>query len=138
MADTPLRFLFGPVTAEFAATYLGGPRCEGRCLAFGPAGPDPVVGPGDPWPDISSRLPAGWRPELIALWLNYAAVPPGLWAAPVPIVGLATDWNLLWHPYRHLLPRCDAVLADRPGVEVLTEAGLGFGPGLLRPAHLFG
>ena len=38
MPDMPLRFLLGPVTGEFASTYLAGLRGEGHCLAFGAEG----------------------------------------------------------------------------------------------------
>src|SRR5262249_40944606 len=70
----------------------------------------------------------------LALWLPYGAVPEALWAAAVPVVGLAADWNLLWHAYRHLLPRCDWVLADEPGTRALRRAGLD----QLSRANLFG
>ena len=105
----PPRFLFGPTTGEFADTYLGGLRRDGSCLAFGPTGVDLTVGPETCWDDLAAQLPAGWRPDLVTLWLNYTAVPDCLWSAPVPIVGLATDWNLLWHEYRQILPYCDAI-----------------------------
>ncbi len=95
------RFLFGPTTGDFADTYLGEVRGAGRCLAFGPGDVDLIVGPEARWDDVAAQFPAGWRPDLIALWLNYTGVPDCLWSAPVPIVGLATDWNLLWHEYRH-------------------------------------
>jgi glycosyltransferase involved in cell wall biosynthesis/tetratricopeptide (TPR) repeat protein len=128
-----LRFLFGPVTAEFAETRLGDLRRAGLCLAFGPGG-DLTVGPEACWGDAAAQFPSGWSPDLVALWLNYTAIPPGLWSAPVPLVGLATDWNLLWHVYRHVLPYCDAVLTDAPGVETLARAGIDHA----RPALLFG
>ncbi len=73
---------------------------------------------------MAAQFPAGWRPDLVALWLNYTGVPDWVWSAPVPIVGLATDWNLLWHEYRQVLPFCDAVLTDEPGVDVLARAGI--------------
>ena len=84
--------------------------------------------------DVGAAFPAGWQPDLVALWLNYTGVPDCLWSAPVPIVGLATDWNLLWHEYRQVLPFCDAVLTDEPGVDVLARAGIG----RARPAVLYG
>jgi hypothetical protein len=134
MPAMPPRFLFGPTTAEFADSRLGELRRAGECLAFGPNGVDLKVGYETRWDQIAAQFPEGWRPDLVALWLNYTAVPPDLWSAPVPLVGLATDWNLLWHAYRHLLLRCDAVLIDRPGAEALARAGIPHA----RPALLFG
>ena len=83
---------------------------------------------------MAAQFPAGWRPDLVALWLNYTGVPGCLWSAPVPIVGLATDWNLLWHEYRQVLPFCDAVLTDGPGVDALARGGIE----RARPAVLYG
>src|SRR5262249_46856225 len=130
-----LRTLFGPVTATFADQNLHSLRRAGTCLAFGPEpGVDLIVGPGDSWSKIAAKLPAGWTPELVALWLPYTQIPAGLWTAPVPLPGLAADWNLPFHAYRTVLPRCDAVLADAPGVEVLRRAGHAHA----QPANLFG
>ena len=128
------RFLFGPTTNDFADIYLGEVRSAGRCLAFGPGGVDLAVGPEACWDYVAAQFPPGWRPDLVALWLNYSGVPDCLWSAPVPIIGLATDWNLLWHEYRPVLPFCDAVLTDEPGVDVVAGAGIG----LARPAVLYG
>ena len=128
------RFLFGPTTGDLADTYLGELRRDGTCLTFGPGGIDLTVGPGARWDDVAAQFPAGWRPDLIALWLNYTGVPDWAWSAPVPIVGLATDWNLLWHEYRQVLPFCDAVLTDEPGVDTLARAVIEHA----RPAVLYG
>ena len=100
----PLRHLFGPVSAAFAAENLRAAREAGRCLAFGPAGVDVAVAPGDSWEAVLSRLPEGWRPDFVALWLPYTVVPACVWSAPVPLVALAADWNLLWRHYRRVLP----------------------------------
>ncbi len=132
------RYLFGPVDAAFADQNLHEPRAAGDCLAFNAtgAGVDLAVGPADAWADVEARLPAGWRPDCVILDLGYTTVPAGLWRAPVPLVGLASDWNLLWHWYRHALPRCELVLADSAGVEVMRRQGWGharaaclYGPG---------
>jgi GT2 family glycosyltransferase/predicted O-methyltransferase YrrM/predicted Zn-dependent protease len=120
----PPRYLLGPVSAEFAADHLADLRRSGDCLAFGPGGPDLTVGPSDAWGDVLAKLPDGWSPDFVALWLGYSAVPAGLWSAGVPLVGLAPDWTLLWHQYRHQLPACDLVLTDTPGVEALHRAGV--------------
>src|SRR5438128_5678208 len=119
------RYLFGPVTAAFADENLHEARVRGECLAFAADGSaDLVVGPEDKWLSLHDRLPADWRPEFIALYLPYTTVPTCLWSAPVPLVGLAADWNLLWHHFRHCLPRCDLVLTDTSGVEALQRHGL--------------
>jgi tetratricopeptide (TPR) repeat protein len=46
-----------------------------------------------------------------------------VWNAPIPIVGLAADWHLLWHQYQFALGRCDLVVTDNAGVAVLGQAG---------------
>ena len=126
------RFLFGPTTNDFADIYLGEVRSAGRCLAFGPGGVDLAVGPEACWDYVAAQFPPGWRPDLVALWLNYSGVPDCLWSAPVPIIGLATDWNLLWHEYRQVLPFCNAVLTHEPGVDALSRAGIDHaGPAVL-------
>jgi hypothetical protein len=66
--------------------------------------------------------------------LAYTTVPAALWTAPVPLVGLAADANLLWHGYRRVLPRCDVVLTDAPGAAALHRAGLEH----VVPANLYG
>jgi GT2 family glycosyltransferase/tetratricopeptide (TPR) repeat protein len=118
------RCLLGPATPDFARDRLApGPRHR----LFGPAGSDLTLAlpPGGGWEELERQFPEGWRPDCLALWLSYAAVPPRLWEVPVPILGLAPDWNLNWHYYRHALPRCDAVLTDAPGAAALQRAGLG-------------
>jgi len=51
-------------------------------------------------------------------------IPACLWSAPVPVIGLAPHWDLLWHSYRHQLPLCDLVLADSCGVATLKGQGI--------------
>ncbi len=129
-----LRYLLGPVPADQARRWQAD-RDADRCRAFNARGDlDLTVGPADSWDDVLARLPGGWRPDFVALSLNYTSVPHALWAAPVPLVGLATDWNLLWHHYRRCLRRCDLVLIDVPGVQVLAREGFRHA----RPANLFG
>src|SRR5262245_49929213 len=113
-----LRYLFGPVsTAEDNLTQL---REMGACLTFGSTGAtDLAITPSDCWETIVVRLPLGWFPDRIVLQLAYTTIPPDLWSAPVPLIGLAGDWNLLWHQYRYQVPRCDTVFADVPGVLAL-------------------
>jgi glycosyltransferase involved in cell wall biosynthesis/predicted Zn-dependent protease len=120
------RYLFGPVSAAFAELNLAQPRRAGQCLAFDHEGATGLaIRPGDRWEDVCARLPAGWRPELLVLCLHFTTPPAALWSAPVPVIGLAGDWHLVWHYYRHCLPLCDLVLTDQPGVEALGRAGIG-------------
>jgi glycosyltransferase involved in cell wall biosynthesis/Flp pilus assembly protein TadD len=119
------RFLFGPVPAAWAEDHLPEACGSGRCLPFGPD---------DTWASLAERFPPGWRPDFVALHLAYRRVHPSLWEAPVPLVALAEDWNLLWHYYRRVLPACDVVLTDAAGVDVCRRAGVSHA----RPADLFG
>jgi GT2 family glycosyltransferase/tetratricopeptide (TPR) repeat protein len=128
-------YLIGPVTADFAEQYLRDPRADGRCLAFNAQGTtDLTIGHSDTWEAVSRRFPPGWRPDFVALYLPYTTIPAGLWSAPVPLVGLAADWNLLWHHYRRCLPSCDLVVTDLLGVEVMQREGIAHA----RAANLFG
>jgi hypothetical protein len=52
-------------------------------------------------------------------------VPSWLWSAPIPVVGLAQDWNLQWHHFRRCLRWCDLVLTDSRAVELLQREGIG-------------
>jgi len=129
-----LRHLFGPVTGTFADQNLHAQRRSGLCLAFGPdGGADVAVRSTDSWEDVRRRFPDGWEPDFLALNLAYGFVPAFLWRAPLPKVGLATDWNLLWHYYRGRLPRCDLVLTDGAGAEALAREGIA-----ARAANLYG
>jgi hypothetical protein len=117
------RYLFGPVTSAFAQDNLGGLRRRGTCPAFDVGGTsDLAIGLGDNWLSGCSRMPQGWKPDFLALWLPYISIPRCLWSAPVPVIRLTADWNLLWHYYRHVLPQCYLVLTDAPGVEVMGRA----------------
>jgi tetratricopeptide (TPR) repeat protein len=128
-----MRYLFGPVSSDFSRQYLQRERQTGACLDFDtPGAADLAVGPGDSWEGLLARLPDGWRPDCIVLYPAYRSVPAWLWSVPVPLVALAPDWNLLWHRYSRLRC-CERVHTDRPGVDVLTRAGIGHA----RAANLF-
>src|SRR5438309_672920 len=107
------RHLFGPVSPRFVEQNLYRHCQAGDCLAFDVTGATGLaVGMGDTWDDLVARWPTGWQPDFIVLYLPYTTIPTRAWCAPVPIVGLAADWNLLWHRSLHSLPRCDLVLTD--------------------------
>ncbi|MGE3804185.1 MAG: glycosyltransferase [Gemmataceae bacterium] len=130
-----LRYLFGPVSPEYARERLERPRQEGHCLVFDHQdGVDLAIGQEDAWEAICAKLPAGWHPDFVALHLPYRTVPHALWSAPVPLVGLAVDWNLLWHHYRRRLRSCELILTDTLGVTTFAREGLE----QARVANLFG
>jgi hypothetical protein len=131
----PRRYLFGPVSPAFADQCLSKARKDGSCLAFDPDGKtDLAIGPADTWGQVCARLPAGWQPDFIVLWLPHTSIPACLWSAPVPAVGLAVDWPLLWHYYRRRLRSCDLVFIDPPGVEALAPERITN----VRSANLYG
>src|SRR5260370_42084164 len=106
-----MRYLFGPVTKDFADANLRSARAAGAWLCFDSCGQaDLTIGPADSWADVTARLPEGWRPDAIVLYMPYTRIPDCLWSAPVPIICLAADWNLLWSWYRRCLWRSDVVL----------------------------
>jgi GT2 family glycosyltransferase/tetratricopeptide (TPR) repeat protein len=118
-----LRFLFGPVPPNFPAGNLRPEREAGRCVTFSwSSGQDLTLREGETWESLCSRLPEGWRPDFVALYLPYARVPGCLWNAPLPLVGLAADGQLQAHLYRWRLPDCDLVLTDRAGARVAARA----------------
>jgi glycosyltransferase involved in cell wall biosynthesis len=131
-----LRYLFGPVPRAFAEQKLHGPRQAGLCLTFHPdeGEGDVLLRPEGSWEDVLARLPAGWKPDLLVLWLPYTTIPNALWSAPLPRLGLAPDWNLMYSYYRHRLPACDLAVTDTRGAELLHRAGLTH----VRPGNLCG
>ncbi|MFO0809264.1 MAG: glycosyltransferase [Gemmataceae bacterium] len=130
-----LRVLFGPVPAAFAADRLREVRRSGHCLTFGPGeGHDVIASCRDGWTDVAARLPRGWRPDFLALWLAFRPLPAWVWTVPIPLIGLATDWDRRWHWHRSKVHRCDVVLTDPPGVRALATAGFE----RARAANLFG
>jgi tetratricopeptide (TPR) repeat protein len=119
------RYLFGPAPVAFAEHNLKHARQSGDCLVFNREDTaDLRIGPLDTWAEITARFPAGWQPDFVVLFLGYTIIPEGLWSAPVPLVSLAGDWNLLWHGYRRRLRRCDLILTDTVGAEVMVREGL--------------
>src|SRR5262245_30685743 len=124
--------LVGPISPAFTSRNLRRHVEAGACVDFHHDG---ISSEGnDAWQAIRATFPGHWQPDFMALQVQYNTIPPALWQAPVPIVGLAGDWNLLWHHYRNVLPLCDLVLTDQPGVEALARLGVRH----VQPAQLFG
>src|ERR1043165_5956608 len=120
-----LRYLFGPVSAEWADEYLPLERQSGNCVCFDTQAPaNLIVVPGDTWDTLRARLPDGWAPDAIVLFMQYRSIPSVIWSAPLPVIALAGDWNLQWHGYRRRVRHADLVLTDTPGVEVMRREGI--------------
>ncbi len=118
----PLRYLFGPVTQTFAEQNLHLQRQAGQCVAFGPDEPaDLLIRRGDSWEDVRRRFPDGWAPDFLVLNLASSGIPPCLWNTPLPRVGFAIDWHLMWHFFRSRLRQCDLVLTDAMGADVMAQ-----------------
>src|SRR5207245_3237545 len=116
---------FGPVTPTFADEHLREVRQRGECLVFNAEGTvDVRLTPGETWSTLLGRLPGAWQPDCVALYLPYTTIPSCLWSAPVPVIGLAADWNLLFHCYRACLPLCDLVITGPVGEKALSKIGL--------------
>ena len=129
------RYLFGPATVAFANQNLSEQRQASECLVFKSTGEaDLTIRPTDDWQCVCGILPVDWNPDFVVLYLPYSAIPACLWSAPVPVIGLAPDWNLLWRSYRHQLPGCDLIFTDTSGVEALRAEGITN----VRAANLFG
>jgi glycosyltransferase involved in cell wall biosynthesis/tetratricopeptide (TPR) repeat protein len=109
----PSRLLIGPVEPSFADRYLSADR---DCLSFDASAPG--------WAEVTASFPPGWVPDALLVHMGYTSVPAWVWSAPVPVIALAPDPNLLWHRYRSLLPLADLVLTDRPAVDRFRRAGL--------------
>src|SRR5580692_3880950 len=103
------RTLIGPVSAWVTHEQLGAVRRDGNCLTFGRTGADIAFQPGDSWADISSRLPSRWAPDCVILNLAYNVLPVGIFSAPLPLIGYASDWPLHWHYYRRLALHLDRI-----------------------------
>ncbi len=129
------RYLFGPVNSGFASRYLERQRKAGQCLTFDASGSADIrIAPGDSWDAVIQRLPEGWQPDFVVLYPAYRTIPECLWSAPLPVVALAEDWNLLWHSMRRQLTGCDLILTDSAGVRTLSQGGIG----PTRLANLYG
>jgi hypothetical protein len=136
-------YLFGPVTSTFVDEHLREQVDSGACLRFGD-GTGLSLAADDTWESFKARWPKDWEADFLVLYLQYATIPAWLWSAPVPIIGLAGDWNLLFHEYvkggvrgeglgvreagegvEACAAGCDLILTDKAGVEVFRRAGFG-------------
>lgn len=89
------RYLFGPVSRQFAEDNLQPQRQAGYCLAFDDSGDnDLTISPTDSWAGLAARWPSGWQPDFIALYLPYRTIPPALWSAPFSLIGLTADISI--------------------------------------------
>jgi len=128
-----VRYRFGPVSDSFVTQFLQGPTEQGQCIPFNVDGPSALYFD-DTWQSFSSRLVSDGPIDFLALFLQYRIFPEWVWSADLPIIGLAGDWNLQWHHYRHILRRCDFVLTDALGAEALRKEGFSH----VAVANLFG
>ncbi len=110
------KYLFGPVTQEFAHSHLGPFIASGDCVTFDFDGPL-ALRECNSWESFSARYPVGWEPDFLVLSLQYSCLPDWLLHSGLPVVGLAADWNLQWHHYRSLASFCDHILTDPRGTE---------------------
>lgn len=116
------RYLLGPVPTAFNRDTFA-PTNDGRF--FGSPGEQAInLASEASCDEILKQLPDDWRPECLVLWLSHASIAPALWKAPVPIIGLATDSDVLVHLYRRILPRCDLVFGSAPSVQRWQSQGM--------------
>jgi glycosyltransferase involved in cell wall biosynthesis/tetratricopeptide (TPR) repeat protein len=115
MSDSP-RFLFGPVDDPDLLDRTAAPRvAEGRWAAFPAACPS--------YSAAAAWFGPGEEPAAILWWPGYTSMPAWLPSAPVPLLAVAHDPNLLWHQYREQLAIADLVLTDLPSAERFRRAG---------------
>ncbi len=109
-----LRCLIGPLTPEISPERFGPP--SNNRLTLG--GEIPFT-PSDSWAEIQSRFPQDWSPDFVAYWGGYTDLPRCFLEAPVPLVLLAPDSNLLGHAYAHLSDWFELALTDAPSVSFM-------------------
>ena len=95
-----VRYLFGPVPQADAAGCLPRAVAAGACLPFD----RPALRRASSWETLCAAAAGGQSPDLLVLRADYLSVPAWVWDAPVPVVALAPDGQLLFHAYRRLLP----------------------------------
>lgn len=74
---------------------------------------------------LLGKLPAGFEPDCLLLyWPDQDPIPAGLERCPVPVVGVFSDYNLMFHSHAALWPFFDRAVCDLRGLRALD--GLGF------------
>ena len=109
-----MRYLFGPIAETWANDCLKSPLESGQCLVLD-SKDGSALGLKQDWQKVTDRFPGEWKPDFLVLSLAHGIVEPVLWQAPIPIIGLAANWRLNWHYFRHCLQRCDLVISDAEG-----------------------
>lgn len=126
-----IQYFLGPTDPGFAVRYFEASRAPEHVAAFSIED----LSKSDSWEAFASGTARrGMAPEALIIMLGYRSFPDWLWDAPVPIIGLAPDWNLLWHYYRTVAPLCDIILTDEPGCQRFLSDGIRHA----RPACLYG
>jgi glycosyltransferase involved in cell wall biosynthesis len=125
--SSPPRFLFGPIDDPDLLDRTAAPRVtEGRWSVFPAACPS--------YSAAAAWFGPGEEPAAILWWPGYSSMPAWLPTAPIPLVAVAHDPNLLWHQYREQLAVADLVLTDLPSAERFRRAGFEH----VRLANLYG
>ncbi len=76
--------------------------------------------------ELLAALPAGWRPDVVLIWWpDQEPLPEGLHLAPMPVVGVFSDYNLTLPYTCNLQGMFDVVVCDRPGRQVFSNLGYG-------------
>ena len=128
-----MRYALGPLPRLASPDLLFHARRRGECLVFGSSGPVNATIPlNGSWDDLVAAA-GGSPPDILVLWLPFTPIPRRLWDSPVKIVGLAPHWPLQWHWLRRVMHRCDLVLSDAKGVELMRREGIAHArPAILR------
>jgi hypothetical protein len=117
-------FICGPISTHTAESFSGFIR-SGQGVPFTLGGDKGLrLQPSDTWQTFTSRFPDGFTADFVLVDMAGPSLPFWFWSIPIPIIALASDWDLHWHRYRLLLPRCDLVISDRKGAAALTAAGI--------------
>lgn len=114
-----MRVLLGPLNRRAHAQVVGDLDDLG-VLCFDRHDADVAWNPEEPFRALWERLPGGWSPDLLIWWSpEYALLPAGLEACPVPSLAVLGDWNLGLWATAPFLEAFDAVVTDRNGVAAL-------------------
>ncbi len=74
--------------------------------------------------ELLSLMPGGWSPDVLRIsYPEHEPVPSGIEDSPFPVIGVVSDWNLHFDQLWGMAPLFDAVLCDRMGTNIFTNAG---------------